>query len=81
MSKKARIYVTLKPTLLDAQGRVVQQALTNLGFDGVQGVRMGKYIEVELANGAASEESVRDMCSRILANPVTEDFRFDLGDD
>lgn len=78
MSKKARIYVTLKPTLLDAQGRVVQQALTNIGFEGVKGVRMGKYIEVDLEESGASEATVRDMCAKILANPVIEDYRFEL---
>lgn len=77
MPKKAKIYVTLKPTLLDAEGRVIQQALTNIGFPGVDNVRIGKYIEMELTNGA-SEGDVRDMCVRLLANPVIEDFRFDL---
>ena len=80
LSSKARIYVTLKPTLLDAQGRVVQQALTNIGFEGVENVRMGKYIEIDLADEAASESNVADMCARLLANPVTEDFRLDLED-
>ncbi len=78
MTKKARIYVTLKPTLLDAQGRVVQQALTNIGFDGVENVRMGKYIEVDLSDASATEDNVREMCSKLLANPVIEDFRFEV---
>ncbi|MEI6915826.1 MAG: phosphoribosylformylglycinamidine synthase subunit PurS [Armatimonadota bacterium] len=75
--KKAKIYVTLKPSLLDAQGRVVQQALTNIGFEGVENVRIGKYIEMELANGATGED-INDMCAKLLANPVIEDFRFDI---
>jgi len=78
LSRKARIYVTLKPTLLDAQGRVVQQALTNIGFDGVENVRMGKYIEVDLSDASATEDNVREMCSKLLANPVIEDFRFEV---
>jgi len=78
LTKKARIYVTLKPTLLDAQGRVVQQALTNIGFDGVENVRMGKYIEVDLSDASATEDNVREMCSKLLANPVIEDFRFEV---
>ncbi len=77
MTDKARIYITLKPTLLDAQGRVVQQALTNMGFEGVENVRMGKYIEVDFT-GSASDETMRDMCAKILANPITEDYRFDI---
>ncbi len=78
MPRKARIYVTLKPTLLDAQGRVVQQALTNIGFEGVRDVRIGKYIEMELEDAAASAETVREMCDRLLANPVVEDYRFEV---
>ncbi len=77
MPKKAKIYVTLKPTLLDAQGRVVQQALNNIGFAGVGDVRIGKYIEMDIDSGA-TEGDVRDMCTRLLANPVIEDFKFDL---
>lgn len=78
MAKKAKIYVTLKPTLLDAQGRVVQQALGNIGFEGVGNVRMGKYIEVDLEDGAATQDNINSMCRKLLANPVIEDFRFDL---
>lgn len=78
MAKKAKIYVTLKPTLLDAQGRVVQQALGNIGFEGVGNVRMGKYIEVDLEDGAATQDNITSMCRKLLANPVIEDFRFDL---
>lgn len=78
MAKKAKIYVTLKPTLLDAQGRVVQQALGNIGFEGVGNVRMGKYIEIDLDDEAATEDNINSMCRKLLANPVIEDFRFDL---
>jgi len=78
LPRKARIYVTLKPTLLDAQGRVVQQALTNIGFDGVRDVRIGKYIEMDLDDSAATEETVREMCAKLLANPVVEDYRFEV---
>lgn len=80
MSSKAKIYVTLKPTLLDAQGRTVQDALTNIGFDGINKVRIGKYIEIDLDGASASEEKVREMCDRLLANPVIEDYRFEVED-
>ena len=78
---KAKVYVTLKPTLLDAQGRVVQTALENLGYTNVRGVRIGKYIEVELeGEGSDIESQVDEMCRRLLANPVIEDYRFEVSE-
>ena len=76
----AKIYVTLKPTVNDPQGLTVKGGLHTLGFDNVQSVRMGKYIEVRLGekNGSKAEEQVREMCRKLLANPVIEDFRFEL---
>jgi phosphoribosylformylglycinamidine synthase PurS subunit len=74
-----KVYVTLKPTLLDAQGRVVQNALASLGYDKVQQVRMGKYIEMELnGEGPEIERQVKEMCDRLLANPVIENYRFEV---
>src|SRR2546423_14758412 len=70
---KARITIRLKPTVLDAQGAVVRNALHSLGFDSVQDVHMGKYIELDLAPGAG-EPQVREMCQKLLANPVIEQF-------
>lgn len=76
---KVKVYVTLKPTLLDAQGRVVQTALENLGYTNVEGVRIGKYIEVEVAeNGAKLDEQIDDMCRKLLTNPVIEDYRYEV---
>lgn len=78
---KVTITVTLKPTLLDAQGRTVETALHNLGFDDVSGLRIGKVIELQVPEGV-SEEAVRDraasMCDRLLANPVTESYRIEV---
>ena len=76
----AKIYVTLKPTVNDPQGLTVKGGLRTLGFDNVQSVRVGKYMEVRLEekNGAKAEEQVREMCRKLLANPVIEDFRFEL---
>lgn len=74
-----KVYVTLKPTLLDAQGRVVQNALASLGYDKVQQVRMGKYIEMEVnGEGPEIERQVKEMCDRLLANPVIENYRFEV---
>lgn len=76
---RVKVYVTLKPTLLDAQGRVVSNALAALGYDTVEQVRMGKYIELELKDGASNvEASVKEMCDRLLANPVIEDYRYEV---
>ena len=70
---KARITIRLKPTVLDAQGAVVKNALHSLGFDSVADVHMGKYIELDLAPGA-DEAQVQEMCRTLLANPVIEQY-------
>ena len=76
----AKVYVTLKPSVLDSQGAVVQRALAELGFTGVAGVRMGKYIELTLQTDdrARARAHVQQMGERLLSNPVIETFRFDL---
>ena len=76
----ARIDVMLKPLVNDPQGLAVADGLHNLGFEGVQAVRVGKRIEVTLeASGqAAAEAAAREMCERLLANPVIEDFSLEL---
>jgi phosphoribosylformylglycinamidine synthase PurS subunit len=78
----AKIYVTLKPTVNDPQGLTVRGGLHSLGFENVQSVRVGKYMEVRLdrADRAKAEEQVREMCHKLLANPVIEDYRFELED-
>lgn len=73
-----KIEVTLKPTLLDAQGRVVQNALHQLGYESVQSVRIGRYIEVQIADGPDLCERVDEMCRKLLANPVIEDYRYEV---
>ena len=76
----ARIYVTPRADVLDPQGNAVGRALLSLGFDGVSQVRIGRYLEVEIAGGdvAAANEQVTAMCESLLANTVVEDYRFDL---
>ena len=76
----AKVYVTLKSGVLDAQGAVMQRALTELGFHDVAGVRMGKYIEVTLHTNdrAAAQKQLQQMGQRLLSNPVIENVRFDL---
>jgi phosphoribosylformylglycinamidine synthase len=76
---RVKVYVTLKPSLLDAQGRVVQNALSALGYDAVQSVRVGKYIEMEIAGDPDTvQTSVKEMCDKLLANPVIEDYRYEV---
>jgi len=77
---KARVHVTLKPGVLDPQGRAVTHALHSLGFDQVGEVRQGKFFDIDLgATAPAEAESlVREMCERLLANPVVESYAIDL---
>ena len=76
----ANIYVTLKSTVNDPQGNTIVQGLKSLGFSGVQDVRMGKYLTVQLeaSDIAQATASVDDMCNQLLANPVIETYRFDI---
>ncbi len=76
----ARIDVMLKPLVNDPQGLAVADGLRNLGFDSVREVRVGKRIEVtlEAPDAGAAEVAVREMCERLLANPVIEDFALEV---
>ena len=71
---KVRIYVTLKPGVLDPQGKAIHHALEGLGFAGVNDVRQGKLIELELADGTPDAD-IEAMCTKLLANTVMENFR------
>ncbi|ALG60825.1 MULTISPECIES: phosphoribosylformylglycinamidine synthase subunit PurS [Citromicrobium] len=73
---KKRVFVTLKPGVLDPQGRAVHHALDGLGFDGVEDVRIGRLVELELADGI-SDEKVAEMCAKLLANTVIENYRIE----
>lgn len=77
---KARVHVTLKHGVLDPQGKAIAQALHGLGFAGVDEVRQGKFIEIDLAetDPAKARAAVEQMCRKLLANTVIEDFRFDV---
>ncbi len=77
---KVEVFVTLRPSLNDAQGAVVCQALHNLGYEQVTQVRIGKYVELEVTgeDRAAVEHQVRAMSEQLLSNPIIEDFRVAL---
>jgi phosphoribosylformylglycinamidine synthase len=78
----ARIFVTLKKAVLDPQGKAVRDALERLGFTEAGDVRVGKYLEVRLdeRDPVRARERVADMCKKLLANPVIEEYRFEIGD-
>jgi len=73
---KARVFVTLKPGVLDPQGKAIHHALEGLGFSGVRDVRAGKLIELDLAD-RTSDEQIADMCRKLLANTVIENFHIE----
>ena len=75
---QVKVYVTLKPSLLDAQGKVVQGALQQLGYADVEQVRIGKYVEMTVKDGLEIDAQVREMCAKLLANPVIEDYRYEV---
>ncbi len=76
----ARVHVTLRNGVLDPQGEAIRHALVALGFAGVEAVRQGKVIELELAetDRQAAEAHVAEMCERLLANTVIEDYRIEI---
>ena len=73
---KVRILVSLKPGVLDPQGRAVHHALEGLGFTGVEDVRVGRVIEMEVADGT-DDAALKDMCEKLLANMVIENYRIE----
>lgn len=80
---KARVYVSLKKTVLDPQGQTIQSALNGLGHKSIAGVRQGKYFEIELTDGAGREASAKEIeqiARDVLANPVMEDYRVEMID-
>ena len=81
MARKAKVYVTLKRGVLDPQGSAVARSLHALGYQEVADVRLGKFIEVEIAEGSSPNEArqrLDEMCRRLLANTVIEDYRIEL---
>ena len=79
---KAKVHVTLKNGVLDPQGKAVQHALVSLGFDGVNEVRQGKFIEIELDDQEPEKarDNVEAMCKQLLANTVIENYAIEIID-
>ncbi len=80
---KAHIYVTLKKSVLDPQGSTVQRSLEQMGYKGVQSVRIGKFLEVEIdgTDGEAVRDQIDEMCRKLFVNPNIEEYRFELQDE
>ena len=77
---RARVYVTLKEGILDPQGKTVLRALKSLGYDEVEDLRIGKYMELALdgEDGEKLEARLLEMCEKLLANPIIEDYRVEV---
>ena len=77
---RVRIFIVLKNGVLDPQGKAIERSLHTLGYGEVHEVRMGKYLEFDIDAGSreAAESRVREMCDKLLANPVIEDYRFEI---
>ena len=77
---KARIIITPKKAVLDPQGKTVQNALAHMGYAGVGAVHVGKYLEIELADGdrETARRQMDEACHKILSNPVIEDYRLEI---
>lgn len=77
---RVKIFVSLKKGVLDPQGKAIERSLHTLGYDEVSEVRAGKYLEVELdgASRESAELRIREICDKLLANPVIEDYRFEI---
>jgi phosphoribosylformylglycinamidine synthase len=80
---RVKIFVSLKNGVLDPQGKAIERSLHTLGYTEVGDVRVGKYLEVEVnaASRAEAESRVREMCDKLLANTVIEDYRFEIKED
>lgn len=74
--KKVKLYITLKPGVLDPQGKAVQTSLNQLGYESVKEARVGKYMELTMDDDANVEAEVKEMCAKLLANPVIEDYHY-----
>ena len=80
---KTRVFVTLKPSVFDPQGRTIVDALRSMGYTAVQDVRQGKYVELDVDEGSADEarSMVTEVAEKLLANPVIESYRVEVDGD
>ncbi|MFD1037113.1 phosphoribosylformylglycinamidine synthase subunit PurS [Virgibacillus byunsanensis] len=76
--KKVTVYITLKQGVLDPQGKAIQESLNSLGYNEIQQARVGKTIELLVEEGVDIDTRVKEACEKLLANPVIEDYHFDV---
>jgi len=76
--KKVKVYVTLKEGVLDPQGKAVESAMHRLGYPEASGVRIGKFIEFAMTEDACSDQNIRELCEKLLANTVIEEFHYEV---
>jgi len=77
---KARVYVSMKPSVLDPQGQTICSALNSMGHKEILAVRQGKYFEIEISESAAAEKLLDEVAREVLSNPVIEDYRVEILD-
>lgn len=77
---RVKVYVSLKKAILDPQGKAVENALPSLGYDNVSGVRVGKFMTMDVAGDdpEKARAEIDEMCTRLLSNPVIEDYRYEI---
>ena len=76
---KVKVYVTLRESVLDPQGTAVKKSLKTMGYQAVEDVRIGKYMELMIEESNQNvEDTVKEMCERLLSNPVIEDYRYEI---
>ncbi len=80
MNFKAKLYVTLRKSILDPQGTTIQRSLTHVGYEGIEKVRVGKLIELDLAAASRqeAEAKLKEISNKVLTNPIMEDFTYEL---
>ena len=80
---RVKIFVSLKRGVLDPQGKAIERSLHSLGYGEAHNVRVGKYLELDIDSDSreSAESRIHQMCDKLLANPVIEDFRFEIGDE
>lgn len=77
---EVKIYVTLKEGILDVQGRTIHRALRSLGYEDVDDVKVGKYIRLELDDTEDRDKQIKEMCERLLTNPIIEDYTYEVAE-
>jgi phosphoribosylformylglycinamidine synthase subunit PurS len=79
---KVNVYVTLKKEILDAQGLVIKKAINQIGYDNIEEVRFGKYMQLEISEEGKDSDQIKEeieyLCDKLLSNPIIEDFKYEI---